>query len=1017
MYLDLAAGRVVPIKGTTKDDVLTGTDDADVIQGLGGEDMLSGLGGNDRLNGGAGTDRVDGGDGDDSIVEADPDGDTLSGGGGNDTITVAQGARDTADTVLTLLVGDGDDHVTLTTDRETLVIDLGAGDDRLDLRDYTYTNQGTRTITLGSGRDTIVLNPSSFVSSSELAFHITDFQAGRAGDVFDLGKFALSSVGLPQGAGDDPFALGFAELVARGGDTLVVVQGRTVAVLDGVRVKSLVDENFGFDLDAPPVPGQTLVGTDRSESLFGIDLGDTITLLGGNDYALGRYGNDLIDGGAGIDSLAGDQGNDTLLGGDGNDMLEGGAGLDHISGGAGDDTILFYDADVIDGGDGVDTLVVSELDTGTPIDLDARLLPRDGPILLDGQEGTGLEAIRVGLGYLSWGDDRFLLGALWTMGLDLYGGDGDDQIMAGNGDSQLFGERGDDVLTSCDGDDTLDGGSGIDRVSAGGGDDTVSNDALVAGERFDGGGGNDTLTLRAGEAAVSFEVTSAGAVTLADGGKATIRRFEAVQVALSKSDDTVVLGANSKMRLVADGLAGNDRLVGGAGDDALTGGAGNDVLDGGTGRNVLSGGGDDDTYYLRSATDTVVEAERGGGTDAVFATVSVTLATGVENGTLLGSAALSLTGNRADNLLLLGNAGTNVLEGGFGSDRIDGAAGDDIASYASAVTGVTIDLNVRGGTVTASDGAGGTDTLVSVEGLIGSKFADVLTGGDGASSLSGGSGDDVLDGGGAGDDLVRGRLGNDLLIGGEGTDTVSFDRATAGVTVGLAGGRGGANGGAGTDSLAGFEFIVGSQFDDTISATDGGNRVDGSGGNDVIRASHDGAVLIGGDGIDTLDFSNVLGAVRIDLSQTGVQGTGYTGALTVVGFEAVAGTNAADTLIGSAGDDTLGGGLGNDLLTGGGGADKFVFASIGDVDTITDFQHGLDKIVFPGSLAGLTPGTLAEGMFRNGTVAQDSDDRILYDQNSGALSFDVDGVGGYDAFQVAVIGNHPTLSASDFVVI
>ena len=63
------------------------------------------------------------------------------------------------------------------------------------------------------------------------------------------------------------------------------------------------------------------------------------------------------------------------------------------------------------------------------------------------------------------------------------------------------------------------------------------------------------------------------------------------------------------------------------------------------------------------------------------------------------------------------------------------------------------------------------------------------------------------------------------------------------------------------------------------------------------------------------------------------------------------GTDAADTLIGTASDDLLDGLLGDDTYTGGAGADQFVFAIAQGVDTITDFEVGIDLI----SLGGLTP--------------------------------------------------------------
>ncbi|WP_324252676.1 VWA domain-containing protein [Neisseria brasiliensis] len=55
-----------------------------------------------------------------------------------------------------------------------------------------------------------------------------------------------------------------------------------------------------------------------------------------------------------------------------------------------------------------------------------------------------------------------------------------------------------------------------------------------------------------------------------------------------------------------------------------------------------------------------------------------------------------------------------------------------------------------------------------------------------------------------------------------------------------------------------------------------------------------------------------------------------------------------DTLVGGSGNDILFGGAGNDTLTGGEGADQFVFLANSNSghDVITDFEAGVDKVVF-----------------------------------------------------------------------
>jgi predicted extracellular nuclease len=68
----------------------------------------------------------------------------------------------------------------------------------------------------------------------------------------------------------------------------------------------------------------------------------------------------------------------------------------------------------------------------------------------------------------------------------------------------------------------------------------------------------------------------------------------------------------------------------------------------------------------------------------------------------------------------------------------------------------------------------------------------------------------------------------------------------------------------------------------------------------------------------------------------------------------IGGTAGRDTIIGTPGDDVITGGIGADTLTGGAGADQFVFTSLRDgVDTITDFQPGVDRIVLTQVLQSL----------------------------------------------------------------
>jgi Ca2+-binding RTX toxin-like protein len=84
--------------------------------------------------------------------------------------------------------------------------------------------------------------------------------------------------------------------------------------------------------------------------------------------------------------------------------------------------------------------------------------------------------------------------------------------------------------------------------------------------------------------------------------------------------------------------------------------------------------------------------------------------------------------------------------------------------------------------------------------------------------------------------------------------------------------------------------------------------------------------------------------------------------------------------------------------------------------TTLDIIH-LDAAVF----AALPDGALSSEAFESGaglTAAETDTGRIIYDTASGALYYDVDGAGGADAVQFAVLApGVDQLNEADFVVI
>jgi Ca2+-binding RTX toxin-like protein len=132
----------------------------------------------------------------------------------------------------------------------------------------------------------------------------------------------------------------------------------------------------------------------------------------------------------------------------------------------------------------------------------------------------------------------------------------------------------------------------------------------------------------------------------------------------------------------------------------------------------------------------------------------------------------------------------------------------------------------------------------------------------------------------------------------------------------------------------------------------------------------------------------------------------------------------ADTLLGGTGNDLLDGGLGADILAGGAGEDSFRFSTTlgnGNVDRITDFNVARDTILLDNLIfteAG-SDGPVALGAFFKSAagVAHDSDDRVIYDTDSGRLYYDADGTGQDTAIQFARLNAHLNLTAADFTII
>jgi Ca2+-binding RTX toxin-like protein len=305
-----------------------------------------------------------------------------------------------------------------------------------------------------------------------------------------------------------------------------------------------------------------------------------------------------------------------------------------------------------------------------------------------------------------------------------------------------------------------------------------------------------TSNLYQGDSAVTALPDGRFVVTWSDGTKPPVdptganravfaQIYDATRYDGDGTNETVIGGSFAD---TLNGAGGDDVLRGAAGGDILSGGDGADVLDGGAGADQFGGDGGFDFAFYNAATSSVTAdllspasntGEAAGDTYSsieglIGSEFSDALLGNDEGNAIYGAAGDDTITGRGGDDALFGHSGQDVFYGGLGADLIDGGDGFDFVSYAQASSAVAVDLLVAA-TNAGAEAAG--DSHVSIEGLIGSDFADGLLGDDGANSIYGGAGDDFIWGRG-GDDALLGTGGNDTLDGQGGNDTLIGDVGT-----------------------------------------------------------------------------------------------------------------------------------------------------------------------------------------------------------------------------------------------
>jgi Ca2+-binding RTX toxin-like protein len=475
--------------------------------------------------------------------------------------------------------------------------------------------------------------------------------------------------------------------------------------------------------------------------------------------------------------------------------------------------------------------------------------------------------------------------------------------------------------------------------------------------------------------------------------------------------DDVLVGTPDADEL--NGFEGNDDLIGQAGDDVLNGGDGIDFLSGGAGADTINGGAGDDTATGGTENDTI---DLGDGNDVgIGGAGNDTLIGGAGNDFLYGESTTETLNGVTGNDIMIAGDGDDFLRPGLGDDYVDGGAGNDRVTYYAVQGAVTVDLRIQG--TAQNTGAGGMDTLVGIENLSGTTFADVLIGNNVANWIwSHGGADDIR--GNAGDDTFWIPQGDGASVrGGQGVDVISFrgrvdDTGTdvAGITFTLASQGVAQDIGRGLVTVYSMEGAEGSEFDDVITGNGGDNLLSGFAGADTVNGGG-GDDLIYGD----LPIRDV-GETDVDFfDPTFIQGNDILNG--GGGDDAIYGNGGNDTIDGGNGDDTIVGGAGADRTIGGAGADTFVFESASDstgvnFDTVVGANFN-NRDVFDVPIAVTSFATFAGGSLDAASFDADltaamsgvltAGRAILFTATSGSYAgqrfvvVDQDGVAGYTA--------------------
>lgn len=206
------------------------------------------------------------------------------------------------------------------------------------------------------------------------------------------------------------------------------------------------------------------------------------------------------------------------------------------------------------------------------------------------------------------------------------------------------------------------------------------------------------------------------------------------------------------------------------------------------------------------------------------------------------SASDILSGSRHDDVIY-GMGGNDVILSSDGEDYIDGGLGTDTVDYSNYRGALEIVFDADGRATVIGNGVA-SDTLFSIENLIGGRGDDYF-GGNSANNTFWGNG---------GHDYFLASCGSDTYYGGAGYDTVDFSSVGTGIELKVSS-MGAISVWAGPqvyDKLVSIENIIGTRFDDILRTGASNDYIRGGEGHDILISGQGGDVLDGGLGNDTM---------------------------------------------------------------------------------------------------------------------------------------------------------------------